>query len=348
MKESKIFFADRDQEAFRKELLDSAYSSIHILCDSNTYQDCFTYFKEWSELDSAKLMIIPAGENSKNLEIVEDICKQFIQVGIERNSLCVAIGGGVVCDILGFCSSILLRGVDCIYIPTSLMAMADAAIGGKTGINFLGGKNLLGSFHTPRAIYINYQFLHTLDKRNLKNGFVEMIKHSLLQGEKEFNKILKINVNNINEALFNQIESSIQFKLDTVRLDPLDKGLRNSLNLGHTLGHAIESHLLSKNIEILHGEAIALGLILELKLAGYLFHKDIKYFNSAIQQLSEYKFDYQFHEEDLQSIVEILLLDKKKQAEQMNFTLLSELGKFEINQKIDKELLVRVLSKNLL
>ncbi|NOT38408.1 MAG: 3-dehydroquinate synthase [Saprospiraceae bacterium] len=320
-----------------------SYSSIHVLCDENTYLHCYKIFQSWDLCENPTVFVISQGEKSKSLHFVEEFCKHCVENNIDRRSLCIALGGGVVCDILGFSASILLRGIDTLYIPTSLMAMSDAAIGGKTGVNFSAGKNQLGTFHFPKLILFHYDFLITLDVRNLRNGFVEMIKHSLLKGEGDFKTISSIVPDRVDELFIKQIKTSILFKNSIVLRDKLDTGERNALNLGHTLGHAIESYLLDNSEDILHGEAIAWGLIYELQLSGILFHKQIDYFQKAIQYLEQFKYKTSFSDTAKQKIVQRLIKDKKKKSGDIHFSLLKEYGLCEIHVKVEMDYILKFL-----
>ncbi len=344
---TQFIYLDKSWLEMREWLTAKSYSSYYILCDENTYKRCLPVLESKNIFKTENVIQINSGEEYKTLESVEFICTMLLDKGIDRNSLCIALGGGMICDLMGFCASIILRGVDCIYIPTSLLAMSDASIGGKTGVNFNGWKNQLGTFKDPKLVAFDFHFLETLDSRNLKNGFVEMIKHSLLMGKSEFDEIKKIGLNNFEDALFDQIKNSVDYKLKIVAEDWLEKGVRKNLNLGHTLGHAIESFVLSKGIDILHGEAIALGLVYELKIAGIIYHEDEEYFNSEINYILSYGFDFKFNSNDINEIINNLQGDKKKWKNKILFCLLKVVGECRIDVEVDEKLITKILSTEL-
>lgn len=247
------------------------YSNIILVADARTNGFCIPVLKKTIPLlATAKLIIIPAGEENKTLDNCNYLWSQFIISNVNKHSLIIAVGGGSLLDQVGFCSSLFKRGIKVAYIPTTLLAMVDAAHGGKTGIDFEGIKNLLGIIEQPGIIYINPIFLHTLPTRVLKSGIAEMIKHALISGQEYWEKIKNYTVENF--CSMEAIQSSMQLKYQFVKQDFKDQHIRQALNFGHSIGHALESYMLKSNHPLLHGEAIILGMELELSLSTQLHH----------------------------------------------------------------------------
>jgi 3-dehydroquinate synthase len=254
-------YLDESLQQFNKWLQASKYSNIIVLADENTLQLCYPLLAELNEkIKSAQIIEIPSGESSKDLSIAVHIWQTLTENTIDKNALLINLGGGVVCDLGGFCASLYKRGIDFIHLPTSLLAMADASIGGKNGVDFLNYKNHIGTITMPKAIFICPLFLETLSNQHIKNGFAEIIKIAFISDKKLWQNI---NTNSGNIALKYIIYQSILLKHKIVVKDPFDKGIRQSLNFGHTIGHAIESTFLNTKKELLHGEAIAAGMIVE-------------------------------------------------------------------------------------
>ena len=330
-------------EKLENFISDCQYTSIFLLCDKNTFLHCLPYFKSKMPKLECDIIIIPAGEQIKDLETCQDIWSQWLKAGIERNSLVICLGGGVVSDIGGFCASTIIRGVDCIYIPTSLMAMADASIGGKTGINFHLFKNQVGSFTMPRAIVIDSIFLKTLSERHLKNGYVEMIKHSLIQSPSYFQDLTALTWPLNESDLLEYMKKSIRTKTDIIEQDFEEKGIRKSLNFGHTVGHALESFFLEKGMDVLHGEAVAAGIICESYISSILCKWRPNTLDTIRSFLKPFTGDLQFTESDYPAIMTKMQLDKKRKNKNMYFSLLDSPGKPKLDQLVTEELILKSL-----
>ncbi|MFM7557167.1 MAG: 3-dehydroquinate synthase, partial [Alphaproteobacteria bacterium] len=259
--------ADIFQKQIREFLDKNKYSKIVILCDENVNK---FYNKLISQtLPNSNLIIINQGESSKSFKNFNQICEKILKIGIDRKSLIVAIGGGVVGDLAGFCASVLLRGIDFIQIPTTLLSMVDSSVGGKTAINSRYGKNLIGSFYQPKLVICDINFLESLNQREFKSGYGEVVKYGLIY-DAEFFKYLQENLAKIfskdNETLINIVEKSCLIKAEIVSKDEKENNIRALLNFGHTFGHAIETEA-KYSSAILHGEAIALGMAMASKLS---------------------------------------------------------------------------------
>lgn len=239
------------------------YQSYFILCDENTLQYCLPLLvRSCPKLAVAEIIEVESGEGSKSLEINASIWQTLIENKADKKSLLINLGGGVISDLGGFTASVYKRGIDFLNIPTSLLAMADASVGGKTGINFLTLKNVLGTFSEPKAVFIYPPFLSTLPERHLQNGIIEIYKIALVSDKKLW-KLLT----NDKTSLDDLITKGIALKNKIVNKDPKDNGHRKILNFGHTIGHALESVFIQTDDELLHGEAVLIGMLMESHLA---------------------------------------------------------------------------------
>jgi 3-dehydroquinate synthase len=239
------------------------YSKVIVLVDANTRKYCYNRIS--NQLPEHGIIEIPAGEKHKNMATCQQVWQQMTEAGVDRHSVLVAIGGGVVGDLGGFCASVFKRGIDFILVPTTLLAMADASIGGKTGIDFGQLKNHLGTFSMPKATWICTEFLDTLPPAELRSGFAEVIKHALVSDRKLWNRLRKKSLEKQN--LTELVKHSANFKSKVVGRDPKEAGLRKILNFGHTIGHALEGQSLQSSNPLLHGEAIAAGMVMEAHIA---------------------------------------------------------------------------------
>lgn len=319
------------------------YSKIFIISDSNTKQHCVPYFYQKTGLSDCPQYSIQAGESSKNLSTCEHIWEFCLNNQIDRNSLIIALGGGVVCDITGFCASSLLRGIDFIYIPTSLMAMSDAAHGGKNGINFKGFKNQIGLFNAPKAVLIDTTFLETLPDRHLKNGYVEMIKHAFIDNPPYWEELCDYNWPLDTETLKSYLKKSIRTKMDIVDLDFHEKGPRKMLNFGHTYGHAIESMALADGTDILHGEAIALGMLYEAWLSDQLFNWKSHWLAKFTALLKPFLPTFTVPLDRVDDLIYWMNGDKKKSNHKIGFSLLEVPGKGRVDIEVKPELIIKSL-----
>lgn len=321
-------------QEFINEILDC--DRFVIFCDSNTAVHCLPLFMQQISLKQPPYVIqVPAGESSKNLTEVNKIWQEFTQQGISRNSICINLGGGVVTDLGGFAASLYKRGIRFINIPTSLLAMVDASVGGKNGIDFMGLKNQIGLFSFPLRVFVSTIFLQTLPKRELLAGMAELFKYGLLKGRKHFEEIRQLQP----EELLGRpglIADSIRIKNELVTLDPFDTHGRKALNLGHTIGHGIEACSLGMQAEqpILHGEAVALGLLAESFLAtGYMGLKK-QLFESIQSWVLQH---FPIPDFDIDQAMEYIKHDKKNSANKINFCLLKSLGNVQIDVALEIE-----------
>jgi 3-dehydroquinate synthase len=291
-----------------------------------------------------KKVVIPAGENNKKIESVAKIWEFLSKNGGDRKSLLINIGGGMLTDLAGFAATTFKRGVDFLNIPTTLLSQVDASVGGKTGINFAGFKNEIGTFKEPVAVIINTNFLKTIDKENFISGFAEMIKHGLIYSPEHLADLEKFDIDNIDyEHLQKVISDSVNVKAYFVSNDPTEQNIRKALNFGHTIGHAFESYAMQKNSPIQHGFAVAYGMIAELYLSVKKCSFPINEFENLTNWLLKLYGKFEISEKDFDSLYELMTHDKKNEAGRINFTLLSDIGKIEINQDCERELIYESL-----
>jgi 3-dehydroquinate synthase len=319
--------------AFERIIAASNYTSIAVLVDSNTSKYCLPVFKN-SVNFKFSIITIPQGEQNKTLESCEHIWKRMSEFGMDRKSLLVNLGGGVVGDIGGFCASVYMRGIDFMQIPTSLLAQVDASVGGKVGIDFNNLKNYLGVFNFPKAVFVDLQFLKTLPARHLNNGFAESIKHALILDRGLWKNILEIKKCSI-ENVAPLVYLSVELKQSVVSKDPKESDLRKILNYGHSIGHAIETHSMNKDLDLLHGEAIVIGMI----CSAFIAQKRNKIAKEELNQIVDvclFHFDKQnFADDDIDGIIELVLLDKKNEGQKILFTLLEGIGNCSYNQEVN-------------
>ena len=296
------------------------YSKVGILVDENTKKHCLPKFPK---TDNTIIIEIKSGEENKHLNTCEYIWKQLTTNKFDRKSVLINLGGGVIGDIGGFSASTYKRGIPFIHIPTTLLAMTDASIGGKLGIDFKYLKNHIGLFKNPKSIFINPKFLETLENNILISGFSETIKHALIANKNLWEKISKSNIEDLN--LLEIIVSSVKIKNDIVITDPLDDNKRKKLNFGHTFAHAIESYYLEKKSPILHGEAVLMGIIMESEIS-VLSNEEKNEIKSYI--LNNFKLPYTPSKKEL---IKYMTNDKKNSEDKINLSLLEGIGKCSIN-----------------
>lgn len=318
-------------------------SPLFLLCDEHTQQHCVPVLEETINNYGITVITVPSGEVHKNLDTLSHIWSQLGQAGTRR-SLLVNVGGGVVTDMGGFAAATFKRGIPYINVPTTLLAMVDASVGGKTGIDFNGLKNEIGAFHAPQKVLIDARFLQTLDYKNICSGYAEMLKHALLESDELWAETIAFDLEHIDyDHLQALIAQSIDVKQNIVQKDPYEKNLRKALNLGHTFGHAFESLSIEENRPILHGFAVAFGLICEL----YLSHLKLGFpsykLRQAIQFIKENYGAFAIDCKQYEHIYSLMKHDKKNTTAAINFTLLSDVGRIEINQEANKEDIFEIL-----
>lgn len=335
-KAHEIHFGDLAKAALQQYLAQNKYSKIFILVDENTNEHCLDFFADIHGSSAETPIIIKAGEVYKTIETCVTVWNALSSMGGDRKSMLLNLGGGVVTDLGGFVASTFKRGIDFINIPTSLLAMVDASVGGKTGVDLGALKNQVGVINQPKMVLIFTELLDTLEPRQLKSGFAEMLKHGLIADRDYWNELISLNESDYH----NHIQKSVVIKNNIVEKDPTEQNIRKKLNYGHTLGHAIESYYLEHPIKdtLLHGEAIAIGMILE----GYLSHKLTGMSKIELDEiknvfLSNYP-KVNFTQEDIGIIIDLLKHDKKNSHGNINFVLLEQIGSAIVDIKVPVEL----------
>jgi 3-dehydroquinate synthase len=314
---------------------------VFILTDSNTHTYCLPLIQELdSRLQQAVVIEIPAGEKTKNPEYLFYVLDQFLAHRASRKSTCINLGGGMVCDLGGFASSIFKRGISCVHVPTSLLAQLDASMGGKTGVDFKGFKNLLGTFYPPQKVFISHRFLSTLPEREKRNGLAEALKHALI-ADKTYWDLLKTNPFAQTELL---IKKSIEIKGQFITVDPFEKNERKKLNAGHTIGHALESWKLDTETPILHGEAVAAGLCIE----AFISHQLGYMHTQTLAEITEIIFSF-FPKINMEgySVAHLLGLmqqDKKNESGKISLSLIREIGRASFDDYCDNQVMEDALT----
>lgn len=282
----------------------------------------------------AKHIVIPAGEEHKNLETVSHLWKSFLENGLDRKSTVIAVGGGVVSDMAGFAASAYMRGIQWIAVPTTLLSMVDAALGGKTGIDLPEGKNLVGSFHPPKLVLADPSLLLTLPERELISGMAEVVKHGIISDPALF-EICTRGMDWIRQNLERIVKHAMAVKIKVIEEDPYEKGIRAALNLGHTVGHAVE---LVSRFRLRHGEAIAIGMVVEAKYAERTGIANKGLTATIGKALSELGLPIEIPADMPRGeIVHAMRVDKKKNAKAIRFALPVEIGKVELVEVSDLE-----------
>lgn len=285
---------------------------------------------------------IPDGESYKNFETINGILEAAFNHRLDRYSLMIAFGGGVIGDMVGFASGIFMRGIDFIQIPTTLLAQVDSSVGGKTGINNHFGKNLIGLFHQPKAVYIDPQFLKTLPTREFNAGMAEVIKMAVCFDKNFFNSLQTINITNKN-SLLEMIYQAVSIKAKVVAEDEKEHGIRAALNFGHTFGHIIE--LQSGYGHYLHGEAVGIGIIMANRLALKLHLITQEESNAILNLLQHYQIPTEYQIQDIESFYQAFFLDKKSLNNKIKFILPNGIGNVCFKEDISKEIILEVLGE---
>ncbi len=341
--ESNVYLSNNFKADINELLNSFSHTKLFILSDEQAFEYVYPRLKDCIDIPKNHIHLIKATDHHKDLESLASVWQFLADNGADRKSILINLGGGMPCDLGGFAASTFKRGIRFINIPTTVLSMVDASVGGKTGINFNGLKNEIGTFQHATAVLVNIEFIRTLDTHNIKSGYAEMIKHALIDSDKTWTKIYNFEIEafdkptqdlaEINELVW----ESIQIKERFVQQDPKEEGIRKALNLGHTVGHAFESQALHKDVDLLHGYAVAFGMVVEL----YLSHIKCKFPFKEVEELRkmvECLYDeYHFTKADYETLYEFMKHDKKNEGDVINFTLLKKIGDIQINQNCTKE-----------
>lgn len=317
-------------------------SRIFVLVDPNTQNACLPVLKSYIEDTPIHIITIPTGEHHKNINTCQTIWQSLMDQKADRKALLLNLGGGVIGDMGGFCAGTYKRGIAFVQIPTTLLAQVDASIGGKLGIDFAGIKNSIGLFQNPKHVFIDPAFLKTLSDREIRSGFAEMIKHSLIASRDQWEKLSGYyNLSAVNWA--DIIVPSLLIKKRVVEEDPFEHGLRKCLNFGHTIGHAVESYFLHTERRLLHGEAIAIGMICE----AYLATQIVGLPDSELKSIADFIVRIYGHvhipKRIFPDLLQYMQNDKKNEGSQINFSLIPRIGASKVNQVANEEQIISSL-----
>lgn len=339
---SLIHFNEFCYTSLNEHLKTNNFSKIFILVDTNTHTLCLPYFIEKLETNVIiEIIEIEAGEIHKNIDTCVGVWNTLSELDADRKSLLINVGGGVVTDLGGFVASTFKRGIAYINVPTSLLAMVDASVGGKTGVDLGSLKNQIGVISVPNMVLVDTFFLNTLPQNEMRSGLAEMLKHGLISDEKYWNKFKDLSKLTL-ENLDGLIHESILIKKHVVDLDPFEANLRKTLNFGHTLGHAIESYFLSNpnKTTLLHGEAIAIGIVLACYISTKLVGFPMESTHEIKKILANYYGNIPIDESEYAAIIELLKYDKKNNHGNINFVLLTAIGETKIDCLVDNEVII--------
>ncbi|MBR1395707.1 MAG: 3-dehydroquinate synthase [Prevotella sp.] len=337
MDKQKVIISTNLETAVTNAVEECEHDRIFILVDETTQRLCLPLIGGFNCLRGADVIVIGATDENKTLESLTHVWSCLQQGGATRHSLMVNLGGGMVTDLGGFAASTFKRGMNYINISTTLLAMVDASVGGKTGINFGGLKNEIGVFSTAKSVILDTRFLRTMDHENICSGYAEMLKHGLISDEEVWAELINFDLNVIDyHHLSRMLENSVKVKERIVEEDPTERGIRKALNLGHTVGHAFES-LALKRKPILHGYAVAYGLICELYLSHVKTGFPIEKMRQTVRFITDVYGRMPVTCDDYPTLLELMTHDKKNVGSDINFTLLGGVGDIRINQTATKQ-----------
>lgn len=339
-KDSIVYFQSDAYRALNDYLKKGDHSKIFILVDTNTHEHCLAHFMGKIEGNyDIEVIEIEPGEINKNIETCTGVWSVLSELGADRKSLLINVGGGVITDLGGFVACTFKRGIRYINVPTSLLAMVDASVGGKTGVDLGNLKNMVGVISESEMVLVDSHYLETLPQNQLRSGLAEMLKHGLIQDQDYWKKMSNLSMQTL-DTLPELIYDSVVIKNKVVLLDPTEKNIRKFLNFGHTLGHAIESYFLThpEKTELLHGEAIAIGMVME----AYLSHKLLALPSESLAEIKKvFTATYPkvvIEEDDHQKILDLMVFDKKNENGAINFVLLNSIGDAKIDCIVPDEL----------
>lgn len=320
-----------------KQHINQGFSKTVIVADENTIVHCSPLFMEWVQ-QVIPIIVIPAGEEYKTLNTASFIWEKMMTAGMDRHSLMINLGGGVIGDLGGWAASAYMRGIRFIQIPTTLLSMVDSSIGGKLGIDFYGYKNLIGAIQDPLAVFVFTRFLKTLSQDQIKSGFAEMLKHGLICDAPHFKDLTEGSWFDSAIQLHN-IYRSIEIKKEVVTADPYEKNVRKILNFGHTIGHAIERYYLTTGSPLLHGEAIATGMVVETMISQRLGRLSQKECDAIIHALVTIYGNHPEHIPPMGVLMEGMQMDKKNKGGKVCFSLLQSIGQAVYDVEVPEEII---------
>lgn len=333
----RVIISKQLQTDLAEAIAECEHDRIFVLVDETTNKLCWALVKDYLCLKDAQTIVIGATDRRKNLDTLVHVWESLQQGKATRHSLLINLGGGMVTDLGGFAASTYKRGINFINIPTTLLAMVDASVGGKTGINFGGLKNEIGVFNDAEFVLLDTNWLRTLDEENIRSGYAEMLKHGLIADETMWAELINFNLAQPNfRQLASMLNKSVRIKEHIVTEDPHEKGIRKALNLGHTFGHAFESWAMKRQ-PVLHGYAVAFGLIAELYLATTRTDFPTERMRQTVNFIRSYYGSLPITCNDYPELIELMHHDKKNRGSEINVTLLGGIGDIRIDQTITEE-----------
>ena len=344
MDRQKVIISNDLQQALSNAIAECPHDKLFVLVDETTHQLCLPVIAGFDCMQEAQCIVIGATDTHKTLDTLSHVWAELQRMGATRHSLLINLGGGMVTDLGGFAASTFKRGLAYINIPTTLLSMVDASVGGKTGINFGGLKNEIGVFNNANSVILDTIFLKTMDQENILSGYAEMLKHGLISEEKMWAELLTFNLDH-QDGLDNleflvqlgrMLADSVAVKQRIVTEDPTEHGIRKALNLGHTAGHAFESLALERK-PILHGYAVAYGLVVELYLCCVKTGFPQDKMRQTVASIKEHYGRMPITCDDYPKLIELMHHDKKNVGTDINFTLLGGIGDIRINQTATEE-----------
>ena len=335
MDRQKVVISKDLQKALSEAIAECKHDKLFVLVDETTKQLCLPLIAGFGCMQEAQCIVIGATDTHKTLDTLSHVWAELQRMGATRHSLLINLGGGMVTDLGGFAASTFKRGLAYINIPTTLLSMVDASVGGKTGINFGGLKNEIGVFNNANCVILDTTFLRTMDAENLLSGYAEMLKHGLISNEHTWAELLNLDLNDL-DKLGDLVEKSVAVKQRIVIEDPTEHGIRKALNLGHTVGHAFESLALERK-PVLHGYAVAYGLVVELYLCCVKTGFPQDKMRQTVGFIKENYGRMPITCDDYPKLIELMHHDKKNVGTDINFTLLGGIGDIRINQTATEE-----------
>ena len=335
MDRQKVVISKDLQKALSEAIAECKHDKLFVLVDETTEQLCLPLIVGFGCMQEAQCIVIGTTDTHKTLDTLSHVWAELQRMGATRHSLLINLGGGMVTDLGGFAASTFKRGLAYINIPTTLLSMVDASVGGKTGINFGGLKNEIGVFNNANCVILDTTFLRTMDAENLLSGYAEMLKHGLISNEQTWAELLNLDLNDL-DKLGDLVEKSVAVKQRIVIEDPTEHGIRKALNLGHTVGHAFESLALERK-PVLHGYAVAYGLVVELYLCCVKTGFPQDKMRQTVGFIKENYGRMPITCDDYPKLIELMHHDKKNVGTDINFTLLGGIGDIRINQTATEE-----------
>ena len=327
MEEQKVIMAANLERELAGAIDECHADKKFVLVDETTERLCLPVVGGFECMQGVETIVIKAGDEHKTLDSLSHVWSELQRMGATRHSLLINLGGGMVTDLGGFAAATFKRGISCINIPTTLLAMVDASVGGKTGINFGELKNEVGVFRNASSVILDTVFLQTMDRENILSGAAEMLKHALISSREMLAEVMETEC-----PSSSLLERNVAVKQRVVLEDPTEQGLRKALNLGHTVGHAFESLALRRGTPVLHGYAVAWGLVCELYLSVVKTGFPVDVMRQVVGYIIEHYGHMDITCNDYPQLLELMTHDKKNTAGRINFSLLSDVGQLCLNQ----------------